>query len=51
MSLNRITIIGYVGKNPETRYTQNNEQVTSISVATTDKTVQNDDIPNDDIPF
>lgn len=36
-SLNKIIIIGHLGRDPESRYMPSGEQVTSISVATTDR--------------
>lgn len=35
-SLNKIIIIGHLGRDPESRYMPSGEQVTSISVATTE---------------
>ena len=35
-SVNKVTIIGFCGRDPETRYLPSGEQVTSISVATTE---------------
>jgi single-strand DNA-binding protein len=35
-SLNRVQIIGNLGKDPETRYLPNGDAVTSLSIATTD---------------
>jgi len=35
--LNLVQVIGYLGRAPETRYTQNGESVTSLTVATTRK--------------
>lgn len=35
-SVNKVTIIGFCGRDPETRYLPNGEQVTSIAVATTE---------------
>lgn len=35
-SVNKVTIIGFCGRDPETRYLPSSEQVTSISVATTE---------------
>ena len=35
--LNKMTIIGFVGKKPETRFTKDNMQVTKFSVATDHK--------------
>lgn len=35
-SVNKVIIVGNVGKDPETRYTPNGDQITNISVATTD---------------
>ena len=37
MSLNQAQVIGYLGNDPETRYTQGGEAVTSISVATSER--------------
>ncbi len=34
--INRVTIIGNLGKDPETRYTQGGSAITSITVATSD---------------
>ena len=36
-SVNRVTIIGHLGQDPETRYLPSGDAVTNISVATTDK--------------
>ena len=36
-SLNKVIIIGNLGRNPESRYMPSGEQVTSIAVATTDR--------------
>jgi single-strand DNA-binding protein len=36
-SLNRVTLIGNVGKDPELRYTTSGQAVASFSLATTDK--------------
>ena len=36
-SVNKVTIIGYLGRDPENRYLPSGEQVTSIAVATTDR--------------
>ena len=35
-SVNKVTIIGHLGRDPENRYLPSGEQVTSISVATTE---------------
>ena len=35
-SVNKVTIIGFCGRDPETRYLPSGEQVTNISVATTE---------------
>ena len=37
MSVNRVTLIGHVGKNPETRAFQDGTGVTSFSLATSEK--------------
>lgn len=37
MSVNKVTIIGNLGRDPENRYLPSGEQVTSIAVATTDR--------------
>lgn len=37
MSINKVIIIGNLGRDPENRYLPNGEQVTSIAVATTDR--------------
>lgn len=37
MSLNRVTLVGNLGKDPELRYTQNQKPVCKFSVATTEK--------------
>jgi single-strand DNA-binding protein len=37
MMVNKVTIIGNLGKDPETRYTQNGSAVTTFSVATTER--------------
>ena len=36
-SLNKVIIIGHLGRDPESRYMPSGEQVTSIAVATTDR--------------
>lgn len=36
-SLNRVTVVGRIGKNPEMRYTKNDKEVVNFSVATTEK--------------
>lgn len=36
-SINKVIIVGYLGRDPEKRYMTNNEPVTSIAVATTDR--------------
>jgi single-strand DNA-binding protein len=36
-SINKVIIVGNVGKDPETRYMPNGDAATSITVATTDK--------------
>lgn len=36
-SLNKVIIIGHLGRDPENRYMPSGEQVTSIAVATTDR--------------
>ena len=36
-SVNKVIIVGNLGRNPETRYLPSGEAVTNISVATTDK--------------
>ncbi len=35
-SLNRVTLIGYLGADPEVRYTHNREAITTIRLATTE---------------
>lgn len=35
-SVNKAIIVGSLGKDPETRYTPNGDQITNISIATTD---------------
>ena len=40
-SLNKVMLIGYVGKDPELRYTAGNTAVASFSLATTDKWTKN----------
>lgn len=35
-SVNRVTLIGHLGKDPETRYMQNGDAVTNITLATSD---------------
>ncbi|MBC3871465.1 single-stranded DNA-binding protein [Undibacterium oligocarboniphilum] len=35
-SVNKVIIVGFLGRDPETRYTPNGDAITSISVATTD---------------
>ena len=37
MSLNKVMLIGNVGKNPEVRYLENNAKVASFSLATSEK--------------
>ena len=37
MSVNKVIIIGFCGRDPEIRYMPSGEQVTSIAVATTDR--------------
>ena len=37
MSINKAIIVGFVGKNPETRIMQENNTVTNFSIATTEK--------------
>lgn len=37
MAINKVIIVGFVGKDPEARYMPSGEQVTNMSVATTDK--------------
>jgi len=37
MSFNKITIVGYLGRNPELRYTSQGTAVCNMSVATTEK--------------
>ncbi len=36
-SVNKVIIVGNLGKDPETRYSQSGDAITSITVATTDK--------------
>lgn len=36
-SVNKVIIVGNLGKDPDTRYTQNGDAITNITVATTDK--------------
>ncbi len=36
-SVNKITLLGHVGKTPEVRYSQSGEAITSFSIATTEK--------------
>ena len=36
-SVNRVTLIGNLGRDPETRYTADGASVTNITIATTDK--------------
>lgn len=36
-SLNKVIIIGHLGRDPESRYMPSGEQVTSIAIATTDR--------------
>jgi single-strand DNA-binding protein len=36
-ALNRVQVIGYLGKDPETRYTPTGKQVTQFRVAVTDR--------------
>lgn len=40
-SFNKIVIVGFLGRDPETRYTTDGTAVTSFSVATTEKTKRN----------
>ena len=37
MSFNKITVVGYLGKDPELRYTPQGDAVCNINVATTEK--------------
>ena len=37
MSVNKVILIGHLGRDPENRYLPSGEQVTSIAVATTDR--------------
>jgi len=37
MSLNKVMLIGYLGNNPEVRYTSNGTPVCNFSIATSDK--------------
>ncbi|MCP4799761.1 MAG: single-stranded DNA-binding protein, partial [bacterium] len=37
LNLNKVMIIGNLGKDPETRYTQTNTAVTNFTVATTER--------------
>lgn len=46
--LNRLTIIGRLGKDPEMRYTPGGDPVTSFSVAVGNKWVGRDGTPHDD---
>jgi single-strand DNA-binding protein len=41
-SFNRITIVGYVGRDPEMRYMPSGDPVTSFSVATTERSRSQD---------
>ena len=36
-SINKVIIVGNLGRDPENRYMPSGEQVTSIAVATTDR--------------
>ena len=36
-NLNRVTLMGHLGRDPETRYTPNGKAVSNLSVATTDR--------------
>lgn len=36
LSLNRVSLIGYLGRDPEVRYTQNGMRLARLSLATTD---------------
>lgn len=36
-SVNKVTIVGSLGRDPETRYSSSGDAITNISVATTDK--------------
>ena len=36
-SINKVILVGNLGKDPEVRYTQDNNAITNISVATTDR--------------
>jgi len=42
-SLNKIQIIGNLGKDPELRYTANSKPICKLVIATTEKVKQNDD--------
>lgn len=37
MSVNRVILIGHLGRNPETRYTQSGDAVCAFSIATSEK--------------
>ena len=37
MSVNKVILIGHLGRDPENRYLPSGEQVTSIAIATTDR--------------
>ena len=37
MSVNKVILVGHLGRDPENRYLPSGEQVTSIAVATTDR--------------
>lgn len=41
MSVNRVILIGFLGKDPETRYLQSGTQVCNFSIATTEKWTSN----------
>jgi single-strand DNA-binding protein len=45
--LNKVQVIGYLGNDPETRYTQSGTAVTEISVATTEKWKNKDGEPQE----
>lgn len=50
-SFNKITIVGYLGRDPELKYTANGEAVCKLSVATTEKRKVNGEVQESTIWF
>jgi single-strand DNA-binding protein len=42
-SFNSVTVVGHLGRDPESRYTPSGDQVTSFSVATSERYKSRDD--------